>query len=285
MKKPLRNLKELFEGIVSRFTEVSIDSGAATGGTQTTIVDVTKGWEANKWKEAIIEVEVDGVNYYRTCSGNDATTLTISALPAGKAVAAGDHYNIRLSTRIVTISGQAVKISGQTVIAKVSGQIVYVSGQPVKISGQTVVAETSVSGNIVYVSGQPVKVSGQTVVAKVSGQIVYVSGQPVKVSGQTVIAKVSGEIVGITVPTAVVHFQQTIPDAATQLTSGTVKAATVKALTDNSGYIYLGDSDVSTANGQELAAGEAQSADIDDTSRFYAIAQVSGDKISVLGVN
>ncbi|GAI67073.1 unnamed protein product [marine sediment metagenome] len=81
MKKPFLNLEGVLESIASRLTEVSIDSGNATGGSDVTIVDTGKNWEAGKWEDAIVEVEVDGVHYYRTISGNDATTLTITALP------------------------------------------------------------------------------------------------------------------------------------------------------------------------------------------------------------
>ncbi|GAJ13350.1 unnamed protein product, partial [marine sediment metagenome] len=169
MKKPFLNLEDVLESVASRLTEVSIDSGNATGGLLTEIEDTTKDWELSKWKNAIVEVEVDGVHYYRTVSDNTKDTLTIITLPGGHPVAAGDHYNIRLSTRIVTISGQVVqvsgqpvKVSGQTVVAEVSGQIVNVSGAHVfvesgavvLVSGQPVVAEVDLSGKMVTVSGQ-----------------------------------------------------------------------------------------------------------------------------------
>jgi len=206
-------------------SEVGVESGTATSGSNITLEDTAKSWQVDIWEDAILEVEIGGIQYTREIDSNTADTLTFAALPGAVVVAAGCPYRIKMvagqtvaissgniavvsgnvaviSGEIHVMSGQLIaKVSGETVIAKVSGEIVYVSGQPVKVSGQ-----------IVYVSGQPVKVSGQTVVAKVSGQvvvvesglyvmgdisgqIVYVSGQPVKVSGQTVIAKVSGQVV------------------------------------------------------------------------------------------
>jgi len=206
-----------------------------------------------------------------------------------------------------------VKVSGQTVIAKVSGQVVVVE------SGLYVMGD--ISGQIVYVSGQPVKVSGQTVIAKVSGQvvvvesglyvmgdisgqIVYVSGQPVKVSGQTVItsvsgnvvvAKVSGEVMQIAPPTEFkTGLIRIITDASggEVLHSGAVKAAQIKSLATNSGVIAIGGAtnrpwyqDTCSGLGFVLDPGEVKSEDIDNFNRLYVVAQVSGDQISFAGVN
>ena len=334
-------LEEVAAGLLSRLTEVSIDSGDATGGSLTTIVDTIKNWGTDMWKDAIVEVEVDDVHYYRTVTTNDATTLTVATLPVGHPVAAGDHYNIRLSTRIVTISGQAVKISGEVVhisgqavkvsgqtITQASGAVVLVSGQTITqapgavvlVSGQTIIAE--VSGQVVQISGQAVNVSGATVIGKISGETVVtsISGNVIGISGQTVIAKISGEIVtakvsGETVVTSIsgnvirvsgetVTIQtptmlktgpvRTLPNGSggVVLHSGNIKAAVVKALTDNSGIVLVGGSgdrpwyeSVGSAQGLILAAGEAQSKDVNDFSAIYVVAQVSGDKVCFEGVN
>ena len=325
------------ERVVSRLTEVSIDSGDATDGSLITIVDTIKNWEVNKWVDAIVEVEVDDVHYYRTVTSNTADTLTITALPAGHPVAAGDHYNIRLSTRIVTISGQAVTISSGNIavvsgnvavvsgevhvmsgqlIAKVSGEVVQISGQAVKISGQTVVVQSGsyvmadISGQVVQVSGQTVVVqSGSYVMVDISGQVVQISGQIVQISGQSVhvssghitidsgqvIAKVSGEVMQIVLPT---EFKTGLIRSITSasggevLHSGAVKAAQVKSLATNSGVIAIGGEtnrpwymDTCSGLGFILDPGEVKSEDIDDFSRIYVVAQVSGDQVSFAGVN
>lgn len=211
----------------------------------TTIFDPSKNWEVDKWKDAIIEVEVDDIHYYRTISSNIADTLTIATLPAGHPVAAGAHYNIRLSTRIVTISGQAVTIS---------------------------------SGNIAVVSGN---------VAVVSGEVHVISGQ--------LIAKVSGEVMQIILPT---EFKTGLIRSITSasggevLHSGAVKAAQIKSDKDNSGAIVIGGATNRpwyqarcSGLGFVLDPGEAKSEDIDNFNRIYVVAQVSGDQISFGGVN
>jgi len=86
---------------LSRVLEVSEDSGQATGGSQTTVVDAGKNWGTDMWKNAKVHVIHDGVEYVRVCQGNTSDTLTISALPAGVSVGPGDNYAIR---RPVSIS-------------------------------------------------------------------------------------------------------------------------------------------------------------------------------------
>ncbi len=81
------------------------------------------------------------------------------------------------------------RISGQTVIAKISGEAVRISGQLVPISG-AIYAE--VSGQVVA------RISGQTVISKVSGEALRISGQMVGLmSGQRVIGQISGQLIPI----------------------------------------------------------------------------------------
>lgn len=120
----------------------------------------------------------------------------------GNKVSIAGSFTANVSGQPVTISGNAVRMSGETVIALISGQtvisnanisgnVIYiVSGQnPVQISGQTVVVPfTSISGNNVVVpftsiSGNVVRISGETV--SIAGGI-NVSGSPVRISGEVV---------------------------------------------------------------------------------------------------
>lgn len=83
----------------------------------TTIYDPEKNWETTPgWTNAIVEVEVDDIHYYRTCSSNTANILTIATLPVGHPVTPGAHYNIRISARIAKISGETVDIQTPTEI-------------------------------------------------------------------------------------------------------------------------------------------------------------------------
>lgn len=113
-----------------------------------------------------------------------------------------------------------------------------------------------------------------------------------KISGEVV--KISGETVSIEVPTMIKTGPvRTLSDASggVALHSGAVKAAIVKALTDNSGVIMVGGSGdrpwyeaAGSAQGMVLAAGEAQSKDISNFDQVYVVAQVSGDKVAFDGI-
>jgi lipopolysaccharide export system protein LptA len=96
------------------------------------------------------------------------------------------------SGQIVTVSGNWVDISGNSVFVYISGGTfcMDISGQTLLISGTVTIASGAY-----FASGQSVMVSGNAVT--VSGNWVDISGAVVKISGETVIAKVSGEVVGV----------------------------------------------------------------------------------------
>ena len=165
-------------------------------------------------------------------------------------------------TAIARVSGETVRVSGETVSLPPT--------QVVKISGETVSLPVT----------QVVKVSGETLVAKVSGEAVRVSGQAVVVSGQ---------LIRITAPTlARTNAILTVTGASggAVLHSGVVVSVVMKALSTNSGDLYVG----STTNppysgfGFQLAKGEALSVDIGNFNVIRVISQVSGDKITFYGV-
>jgi len=79
-------------------TRVVSDLGAATGGTNATLVDTLKGWIANRWLGSQVQIETQsGQQYYAIVLGNTATQLNITALPVGVVVNAGDFYCILAS--------------------------------------------------------------------------------------------------------------------------------------------------------------------------------------------
>lgn len=99
------NLTEFLSDLVSRMTEVAIDSGAATGGSTTTLVDTTRNWQADKFIGGWAEITIAGVHYFREITDNDATSITFATTPA---VVAGTLYSIK---RTVSLS-EIVKVSG-----------------------------------------------------------------------------------------------------------------------------------------------------------------------------
>ena len=155
--------------------------------------------------------------------------------------------------------GLVVKISGETVIAK--------------ISGETVVAE---------VSGQPVRISGETVVAEVSGQPVRISGEVVKISGETV---VTAPWTADVIKTGAIR-SITAASGGEVLHSGPVKSVKIKALSDNTGDIYVGGSGYRPYSGFGfcLAPGEAEMMDVSNFDCVYLCATHSGDKVCFDGI-
>ena len=179
------------------------------------------------------------------------------------------------------ISGQSVHVA--------SGHIHIVSGEVVsKVSGETVISK--ISGEIVKAEQQGtwgVQVSGE-VTAKVSGETVIA-----KVSGETVVAEISGQVVDIVTPTDIIiqsgYNPLVVPSSATALQSGDCISVTIKALSANSGDIYVGGYNTGQAPasgvGLLLEPGEAINIDIDNIGKVQVYAAVSGDRVTYIANN
>ena len=98
--------------------EMAVDSGVATGGTNTTLEDTTKDWEVNMWAGCVLEVDIGGIEYHRTITANTATVLTFNALPGATVVVAGDTYEIR---RLTAPSGGIIREVQHNVVGYVGG--------------------------------------------------------------------------------------------------------------------------------------------------------------------
>ena len=108
----LARLRDIHQALI-HYSEASVDTGVATGGTNTTIVDTDKDWEADIWQNALAEVVVAGVSYIRACTGNTNDTVTIAALdPADPTlqVSSGDTYKLKIPINVQDIE----RIGGTT---------------------------------------------------------------------------------------------------------------------------------------------------------------------------
>lgn len=70
-----------------------------------------------------------------------------------------------------------------------------------------------------------------------------------------------------------------------QLPSNAIASITIKALATNTGLIYVGGSNVSSANGLQLAAGDAVSFDMSNTNAVYLDSSVNGEGVTWLAVD
>ena len=104
-------LTNLLTPIVSRMTEFNNDSGTATGGSNTTLVDTTKVWQVDMWKHGKVEIIKGTKHYFADIISNTADTLTFAALAGGVIVAATEVYQIKAavdSTDIKSWNGTAL---------------------------------------------------------------------------------------------------------------------------------------------------------------------------------
>lgn len=92
--------------------EASVDSGMATGGSNTTIVDTNKNWEPGMWTDGVAEVVIGGIHYLRPIVGNSADTITIAALPGGVGCAAGCDYALKRPLTLADISDRVSRELG-----------------------------------------------------------------------------------------------------------------------------------------------------------------------------
>jgi hypothetical protein len=98
-------------------TEIAVDSGIATGGSNITLEDTTKDWEVNMWIGSVVEIDIGGIEYHRTITANTATILTFNALPGIIVVGAGDPYQIR---RVAAPAGGIIREIQHNVVGYVT---------------------------------------------------------------------------------------------------------------------------------------------------------------------
>jgi len=189
-----------------------------------------------------------------------------------------------------------VQVSGEVGATQVGAWDVSVSGSVTVISGQVDILNmppvtTDISGQAVWVgSGEITILSGDVRAQQLGAWGVQVSGA-VQVSGE-VTAYISGQPVDITIPTDIVINAGANPLAVASLSGGTILTSadcisvTVKALSENSGDIYVGGYTAGnmpySGAGLLLAPGEAVNIDIDNTGKVHVFAAISGDKVTYI---
>lgn len=89
------------------------------------------------------------------------------------------------------------------------------------------------------------------------------------------------------VPTILNHGKKTVTAAGTrvQLDNVTTLSVTIKALSTNTGIIYVGNSGVTSSNGFQLLANESVSLAVDNLNKIYLDSSVNGEGITYILVN
>lgn len=89
-------------------------------------------------------------------------------------------------------------------------------------------------------------------------------------------------------PTSILNGKTTVTTSGIRVTlasSTTVKSVTIKALSTNTGIIYVGNSSVASTNGLQLQASESVSIDIANLNTVNIDSSVSGEGVTYIGVN
>jgi len=232
----------------------------------------------------------------------------------------GQHVFVESGVHVVPESGQHVQISGQHVfvesgvyiasgIYQASGVGVTVqsglillsgvinatwlsglrllSGGSILVSGQGVIVGTATLSGLRLISGQSVTIASGTYVnlVQASGLLAVQSGEIHVMSGAVTIYLVSSEIKinNSGNPIVVGAISHGIA-----LWSSPIISVTVKALSVNSGDIYLGGHATGqgpfSGQGFLLEPGEAINIDVDNTGKVHLFAEVSGDCAAYVGI-
>ena len=95
------------------------------------------------------------------------------------------------------------------------------------------------------------------------------------------------DVVSVTLPTTVVHGKKTVTTAGTEValaSTATLKSGvTIKALSGNTGLIYVGINPVTSADGFELNAKESVFVEVADPATIYIDSAVNGEGVTYIG--
>lgn len=88
--------------------------------------------------------------------------------------------------------------------------------------------------------------------------------------------------------TAIYYGQTTVSNAGTAVVLGSstaIRSVCIKALTGNTGKMYVGDTSVTSSNGYELPKDVSICLDINNLNLVYINASVNGEAVSYVAVN
>lgn len=153
---------------------------------------------------------------------------------------------------------------------------------PVPVSGTVTTTATDLDiRNLVFATDK-VDASGTVLGAgsAVIGHVITDSGSTTAVTGTVTTTE--------TVPTTILNGKTTVATAGSRTTlaaSTSVKSVTIKALSTNTGFIYVGDTSVASTNGFQLSARESVSMDLANLNTINIDSSVNGEGVTYLAVN
>ena len=230
-----------------------------------------------------------------TLAGKDFATQTTLALVKAKT----DNLDVALST-LVTGSNFDSKVGSLTEAAPASdtassglnGRLQRIAQRLTSLIGLVPTALTG-SGNF-KVAVQEALPAGTNAIGKLAANSGVTIGAVEIAAAQTLstvttVGTITNNVNTVEVaPTTIFNGKTTVTTAGVRVAlaaSQTVKSVTIKALSTNTGLIYVGNSSVASTNGYQLAAGDTISLDISNLNTVNIDSDVNGEGVSYLGVN
>ena len=292
------------------FGKLAGSSGVATGGTVTTLVDATKNLPADLVKDQYIAIIIDGVEYVRKISANNANTFTFDVLvPKAAATAVVEKSGGGKVTITATPEGsyanayevavvQGEGASAETAAAFEGGILNITLGTnatAAEVAAEVDVLEgfsavATVAG-VLEALAEPVAFSGGVDEVKPAAGDAYA----IKAKGGVSDVQISGPV-GIDPATNAVQLsgsnvvksgQKNVTTAGTQVALGATqdyKEINIIAKPTNTGLIYIGESTVDSTTGAILPAGGYVTLQFVDIADVYIDSSVNGEGVSWIGV-
>jgi hypothetical protein len=238
-----------------------------------------------------------------------ATSLPVGSNAIGSitntAFTANAGTNLNTSALALESGGNLATLAGTVSSSKVNVNIS--SGNPTSIAvtqstSPWIVAGGGIAGSaatgVLTVQGitsmTPIlaTVTG-TVTANISGSISNTSF----IATQSAAANLNATVVGTgtfavqntpAAPTTIYSGKTAVTTAGTRVvltSSQAIQSVTIKALSTNTGIIYVGNSSVASTNGLQLLAGESVSMDIANLTTVNIDSSVNGEGVTYVGVN
>lgn len=288
----------------------------AVNGQATVGIQVTGTWTGT----IAVEGSVDGVNYNSTSAaflangqlvGNITSNAVYQANLSGLVSFRLRGNTVNSGTAVVTMRGNATSAmvmldnsipAGSATIGAVSQagtwSVTATQGTATNLKTQ---AENYQGGTAVG-TANPLQVSLANTGANATALKVDGTGGSFPVSGtvtvqQATASSLNATVVGTgtfavqntpTAPTTIFDGKTTVTTAGTRValaSSQAVQSVTIKALSTNTGIIYVGNSSVSSSNGFQLSAGDSISMDISNLATVFLDSVNNGEGVTYLGVN
>lgn len=288
-------------------TMLPADSGGGSGGGGGSASSVTINDPTITSQKAAVNASGQLSMTCANCSGSGASAVDNSAFTAGttSGAPAMGFFHSTIDTvadgRTATLAMDA-KRSLFTVLRDAAGNArgvnvtagnaltVDASATTQPVSGTFWQATQPVSGTF-FQATQAVSNAG-TFAVQLTGATNNVNNIAGTVSLPTGAAIEAGHLATIdtvlSVPTTVFNGKTSVTTAGTRVTlaaAQAVKGVTIKALSTNTGFIYVGNASVAAANGLQLRAGESVSLAIANLNTVNLDSSVNGEGVTYLGVN